>query len=241
MADFRRIVSAAVVAALVAGLWLSVARQIWVVPLILQAEESERKGPEHATHDGHGTPPDGSAERIAAAMEPEWTPAEGLQRNGLTWIANGITAFGFALLLVAGYVLARRPVTPLRGVVWGLAAFAVFSLAPAFGLPPALPGTPEGPVVARQLWWLLTVACSGGGLWLLAFGRHPWRWLGLALLAVPHAVGAPHVAEDLPYALIGITHRFIAVTLAVNAIGFLLLGGVSAWMWGRKGRAASAS
>jgi predicted cobalt transporter CbtA len=89
-------------------------------------------------------------------------------------------------------------------------------------------------VVARQVWWLATVLCSGSGLALLAFasGRW-WRWLGIPLLILPHLVGAPHTGEPLPPQLAELAPRFVATTLAVNLGFWLLLGAVSGWWWPR--------
>src|SRR3974390_3265881 len=41
-----------------------------------------------------------------------------------------------------------------EGLMWGLAGFAVFTLAPGLGLPPELPGVPAAPLLSRQLWWV---------------------------------------------------------------------------------------
>jgi cobalt transporter subunit CbtA len=233
MQHFRRLIGAALLAGLIAGLWLSAARQIWVVPLILQAEALEGPPPAHGDHPGHGTPADGPHAQPADGVR-EWQPAGGFERNAWTWAANAITSIGFALLLAAGYGLSGRPVTGLRGLLWGLAGFAVFSLAPAWGLPPALPGAPEMPLAARQLWWLETVTATAGGLCLLAFaGRRWWRWLGLPLLALPHVVGAPHALAVLPAPLADLTRQFVAATLLVNLSSWLVLGAVSGWVWSK--------
>ena len=50
--------------------------------------------------------------------------------------------------------------------MWGLAGFAVFTIAPGLGLPPELPGVPAAPLLSRQIWWVTAVlataaACSG--------------------------------------------------------------------------------
>lgn len=218
MPDFRRLVGTALIAGVAAGLWLSAARQLWVVPLVLRAETFESATPGH----------------VDAPAHHEWQPAEGLERNGWTWVANTLASFGFALLLVAGFGLRGRSVGWARGLLWGLAGFAVFSLAPAWGLPPALPGTPEAPLAARQAWWLACVAGTAAGLGVLAFvPAWRWRWLGLPLLLLPHVFGAPHVAEPVPPGVAALAHRFIAITLAVNLGGWLVMGGVGGWAWQR--------
>ncbi|HEX7927406.1 MAG TPA: CbtA family protein, partial [bacterium] len=123
----------------------------------------------------------------------------------------------------------------VRGALWGLAGFAAFSLVPAVGVPPALPGGPESPLAPRQLWWIVAVLCTAGGLALLAFasGRW-WRWAGLPLLALPFLFPAPHAQEALGTELVSLTQRFIATTLAVNLASWLVLGAVSGWLWARQ-------
>jgi cobalt transporter subunit CbtA len=234
MADFRRLTGAALLAGLAAGLWLCAARQVWVVPLILQAEAFELAPSEHAAHHGHGTPPDGRQARMLEAQAQEWEPADGWERAGWTWAANLLTSFGFALLLVGGYGLRGGEVGWRRGLLWGLAGFMVFSAAPALGLPPALPGVPEAPLLPRQLWWMGTVLATGGGLVLLAFARgNRWRWLAIPLLLLPHVVGAPRVAGTLPHGLAVLTRQFLIATLLVNLSSWLVLGAVSGWLWSR--------
>ena len=51
-----------------------------------------------------------------------------------------MVAVGFALMLAGLYTL-RAPTRTSQGLLWGLAGYAVFCLAPTMGLPPELPGT----------------------------------------------------------------------------------------------------
>ena len=236
---FRRIVVTALIAGLVGGLALSIGRQAFVVPLILDAEVYEQAAEhQHPGHD-HAAMAQG-APAPAQPAEKEWEPADGLERNAWTWAANGLTGFGFALLLVAGFVLSGRPVNVLRGLLWGVAGFAVFSLAPAIGLPPALPGAPEVALVPRQLWWLCVVIGAASGLALLVFGASWWRWLGLLLIVLPHPIPAPHNDEPLIAPLVALTQRFIVSTLAVNGVFWLVLGAVGGWLWSRQASRRSA-
>lgn len=220
MSHFRRIVAAALLAGLVAGLWLSAARQLWVVPLILQAEELEQ------VTTPHGHPLDVSA-------HPEVPPAVLFARHAWTWVANVLTFLGFAFLVAAGMELSGRGGSILGGLGWGLAGFAVFSLAPGLALPPVLPGVPEAPLAARQLWWLVSVSCTAAGLSLLAFGPGWRRALVLILLPIPYLVGAPQPSAPSPAALADLSQRFAILTLAVNLSAWLVLGAVSGWGWRR--------
>ena len=89
--------------------------------------------------------------------------------------------------------------------MWGLAGFVVFTAAPGLGLPPELPGMPVADLTARQTWWIATAAATAGGLCLLAFRSAAWAAvLGLALIALPHLIGAPLAPEshsEVPAAL----------------------------------------
>lgn len=229
MNQFQRIAAVALLAGLVAGLWLSVARQLWVAPLILQAEELE-----HAAAP-HGHPP-------GVPEHPEAPRTVPFARHAWTWAANVLTSFGFALLMMAGLALSGRGAGILGGLGWGLAGFVVFSLAPGFALPPVLPGVPEAPLAARQLWWLVTVSCTAAGLSLLAFGSGWQRALALILLPIPHLVGAPQPSAPIPAALADLSHRFAVVTLAINLSAWLALGAVCGWGWQRlAGRGLSAA
>src|SRR5690348_4453375 len=198
MSVFRSIVFSAVVAGLIVGAAVTVAQFFGTVPLILKGETYERaadQGPAAAAHDHAGH------EHGVAA----WEPKEGLQRNSFTAAANILTAIGFALLLAGIYALRGRPVTWREGLLWGLAGFAVFTVAPGLGLPPELPGVPAAALEARQIWWIATAAPTPAGLGLVAFRRSPWAVaLGFGLVVLPHAIGAPQPAEihtDVPAAL----------------------------------------
>lgn len=139
-----------------------------------------------------------SPETVAADLDQGIAPAEGtssLQRNALTVVFMVIIYVAYGLLLVAGFAIAEafgRKIGPQEGLLWGVAGFAVFQLAPAMGLAPELPGTIAADLGLRQIWWWMTVACTGTGLALLAYGRH-WAAFALAgaFLAVPHVIGAP--------------------------------------------------
>src|SRR3954466_14854916 len=111
-------------------------------------------------------------------------------------MADIVTATAFALLLVSAYELRGAAVGWREGMFWGLAGFASFTLAPCLGLPPEVPGTEAGPLVARQVWWIGTVAATSAGLGLMFLQRRPVLTLaGVILLFAPHLIGAPHPEE----------------------------------------------
>ena len=84
---------------------------------------------------------------------------------------------------------------------------------------------PVAPLIARQTWWIATAAATAGGLWLLVFRPAAWAAvLGLAIIALPHLIGAPLAPEshsDVPAAL---SHRFIVVATLTSLLFWALLG-----------------
>ena len=70
----------------------------------------------------------------------DWAPADGFQRSAFTALAISSTAIGFAVLLVTASEFAGGMTGWRQGVFWGLAGFAVFTLAPGLGLPPDFRG-----------------------------------------------------------------------------------------------------
>ena len=80
-------------------------------------------------------------------------------------LANLVTAIGFGLLLVAASEFAGGIAGWRQGLLWGLAGFAAFTLAPGLGLPPELPAMPAAELVPRQAWWIATVAADRAPAW----------------------------------------------------------------------------
>jgi len=212
----RRILSAALAAGLLAGVLVSALQAALTTPLILQAEVYEQAMPAQ----GHG---DGHAHAHPAPSGPDW--GEVAERTGLTVLANLVTGVGFALLVVAGFTLSGRAVEEREGLLWGLAGFAAFTLAPALGLPPEVPGTYAADLADRQAWWSFAAVSAAAALWLLALGRGAWRIpVALALAALPHVVGAPHPAAfggGVPPELAG---QFAARSIGVGALFWCALG-----------------
>jgi cobalt transporter subunit CbtA len=142
-------------------------------------------------------------------------------------IRNGV---GFGLLLSALLVLRGRPTGIGQGVLWGLAGFAAFTLAPAAGLPPELPGSISAPLEGRQIWWLLTAAATAGGIALLTLqARLIWMGAGVLLILLPHIVGAPHAdvhGETLPAELAA---AFVGLSIGTMALFWIVLGGVAGY------------
>jgi cobalt transporter subunit CbtA len=225
----RHILTAALAAAFLAGLTAFAIQSVKVVPLIAAAEVYENAAPAGAE------PPAAAHSHDATA----WEPAEGFERHAYTALADILVAFGFALILTGLFALRGRAVDARQGLLWGLAGFAVFALAPAFGLPPELPGSQTADLSLRQVWWLGTAIATAGGLALLVFASTvPRRALGLALLLAPHILGAPHAHEFGGTAPPELAAQFVAVSLMASAIFWVVLGSSAGWLYGRLARAA---
>ena len=154
-----------------------------------------------------------------------------------TFLFNVMTGVGFGLLLAAVLVMRGRPAGIGRGVLWGAAGFAAFALAPAVGLPPELPGSVQAPLEERQIWWLLTVAATAGGIALLALqGRRVLRAAGVLFILFPHIVGAPQAGDYDDMLPAGLAAAFVGASLGVMALFWLVLGGVAGYCHDRFGR-----
>ena len=142
------------------------------------------------------------------------------------------------MLLVAGFGLARAygiAITEREGLLWGVAGFAAFQLAPAMGLAPELPGTMAADLAARQLWWWGTVAATATGLGLLAYGRGlASTALAVVLLAAPHVIGAPEIEGFSGVAPPEVSAAFAARVLGVALAVWALLGWVAGYLWSRE-------
>ena len=114
---------------------------------------------------------------------------------------------------------------------WGLAAFAVFTLAPGLGLPPELPAMPAAELGPRQLWWLGTVASSAAGLALLVYGRSVLAIAGgVVLLVAPHLIGAPQPATYETAIPEGLHHSFVVAVVLTTLVFWVLLGGLTGFL-----------
>jgi cobalt transporter subunit CbtA len=211
---FKNLFLAAILAALCAGLVNSAIQHFRLTPLILHAESFE--GEPH-THE--------AAAPAHAHEAAEWAPQDGLERTAYTVLANFLVAAGFALVIGAVSLLANLPITFANGLVWGFAGFLVFTLAPAFGLAPELPGMPAAEVFPRQIWWWGTVISTGAAALLLAKTRAGWALVvAVVLVAAPHLIGAPQ-PPDAPSAVPAhLATEFAAVALGTAAAFWIVLG-----------------
>jgi cobalt transporter subunit CbtA len=206
---------------------------------LADAGHGGKPGHTHQNADeGHGGKPGHTHQHAdGKAAGKAWGLAGGLERIAFTGLTNIILGIGFGLLLVACFALYGKPVDARHGVLWGLAGFAVFTLAPGLGLPPEVPGTKAAALADRQVWWAFATAAAALGLWLMVFARqHALKVLGVVVVALPHLIGAPQPAEiggKVPPELAG---HFAAASIVVSAIFWASLGWLSGTFWERLGR-----
>ncbi len=243
MALFQRLFFAVLLAGLISGAAMAALQQWRVVPLIIAAEAYEgAEAPAAHTHE-EGTPAHDDTAAAAPAHEhgdDEWMPADGLERTFYTVASGLFAALGFAFVLSAASVLTGFEVTARNGVLWGLTGFAVFQFAPAFGLPPELPGMPAADVVARQIWWWGTAAATATAIYGMAkFQNIAAVAAGIVLIAVPHIIGAPQPADHASSVPAPLAAAFAANTLVVGLSFWLILAPLYGALAERFARSAS--
>jgi cobalt transporter subunit CbtA len=216
----KNIITTAALSGLLAGILLTVIQQFDVIPTLLEAETYEQSAE---------TPSDTMNEANLTHTEEqvEWQPEDGIERTLFTGFSNICLAFSFAMLLGVAMHLYGKSSNWRSGLLWGLAGYAVFVVAPVLGLPPELPGTEAAALHDRQIWWLMTVLATSTGLSLLIFVNN-WflKLLGGVILVVPHLIGAPQPEVHSSLAPSDLIHSFIYATVIANAVFWLSLGGL---------------
>ncbi|MCX7304564.1 MAG: CbtA family protein [Hyphomicrobiales bacterium] len=234
MTLFRNAVFTAAAAGLLAGLILAALQTYATVPLILQAETFENAGAQGHDHSAMASEPasdDAGAPGAAAVThehnEEAWAPADGFERFAFSVAVNVLSGVGFALLLVAVSEFAGGISSWRQGMLWGFAGFAVFTLAPGLGLPPELPAMPTADLFDRQAWWIGTVAATAAGLALITFrGSVLFSVVGVALIVLPHIIGAPQPTSHASPIPEDLHHRFVVAVTITNLIFWMALGGI---------------
>jgi len=219
MQIFNKILLTALFSGVFAGLVLAGIQHFTVIPMILEAETYETTGTDEETtsHDENEA----------------WGPEDGAERTFFTVTNSVIVGIGFGLLLAACYAI-RKNIKWQHGILWGLAGFAAFHLAPSFGLPPELPGDAAAQLEQRQVWWILTVILTAIGLWIIAFQPKPYlKLFGVALIAIPHVFGAPQPEVHEGLAPDSLRDAFRISSLATNAVFWIILGIISAYVYNK--------
>jgi cobalt transporter subunit CbtA len=251
----NRILTSGLVAGVLAGICVAGLQEVTTTPIILKAEAYEKaaEGHHHAAapanaramivlvhdHAGPSAPqskadkPDASAASKATAVK-EWEPADGLQRSAFTSAATIGAAVGFALMLLAAMIASGETITAQRAALWGAAGFVVTGLAPSVGIPPELPGSVSADLAARQMWWIATAAATGLGLWAIWRTQTLGPILGaVALIAIPHVIGAPHPATFGSTVPAELASHFTSTSLAIQAVLWVLIGTFAGMVWTR--------
>lgn len=239
----RRLIWLALVLALVVGSVQTLLQHPLALPLILTAETYEDHAPAPPalslahTHGTEAAPAHEHAHDASA-----WTPQDGAERTFWTWVANVLENLALALMVLvafSGRVLWRGlPASaPRLAAGVALAGFVGLHLWPSLGLPAELPGAQAADLLHRQMAWGLASVCALLACAVLGWARWApvWRLAVvlalLALLALPFAIGMPHVGD--PYAGFGpaahqtlthLTERFVWVSHILAAVQWLLLG-----------------
>lgn len=217
-----RILATALLAGIATGLVVTLVQLAWSLPLIELAEAYEATA-EVSGHDtgGHG--------HDAAT----WAPADGLERLFWTTLFNILYATGVGLLLAGAFALRYR-VSWRTGLGWGGLGFLAFTVAPAIGLEPTLPGMATADLAARQSWWLFTALVTASGLALLVASRRAWAiTAAIGLILAPHLIGAPTPSTSDPLVPAEVSREFLLSVLFSSAVFWLMVGSLSGLMASR--------
>jgi cobalt transporter subunit CbtA len=226
--------ASALFAGVAAGLLAALLHFAFVQKFILLGETYETGQAVHFAGDSHGDEP---ATDHDHSTHDHGDAPPAFTRNAWTAVFSVLVYVAYALILVAGFGLARifgHAITPREGLLWGIAGFVSFQMAPAIGLAPELPGTIAADLGARQVWWWGTVAATATALGLMAYGRGMIAaGIAMVLLAAPHIIGAP-----LPDGFSGVAPPEVAGAFAARVLGvglavWALLGWVAGFVWAR--------
>lgn len=228
----KTLITPALLAGLLAALVLTAAQHFTASRLILDAEVYEQAAaatPAPAAHSHEAA----VAEHHHDSEAKEWEPENGWQRTLSTASANSLLGVGYALMLVGLFRL-RPPRNAMTGLAWGAAGYLTVFVAPSLGLHPELPGTAAAELMGRQEWWIGTALATASGLGLCALTQS-WslRAIGLLLLALPHLIGAPQPAVKEALAPEALQHQFILASALLNALFWLVIGPLCAWLYCR--------
>ena len=223
-----RVILAALLAGIAAGLFYGAIQHVRLTPLILEAEKYENAGGGHSHDHAAATTTTTQSAPVteAAPEEGAWAPADGAERTFYTFIASIVAAAGFAAVLAGISIVSGIRITPRNGLLWGIAGFLAVHLAPAASLPPELPGMPAGDLLARQAWWVGTIVATGLAIWLFTQRNEMWaKVAAVILVALPHIIGAPMPPTHESGVPAVLSAQFAANTLAVAALMWLAIGG----------------
>ncbi len=232
----KTLLASALFAGLIAGLLAAGLQQVFLVPLIAEAELYETGTIIH--FGGAETAAEAQSETAEAGHAAAAEGGGDLTRTLLTMLMTVLTTCGFGLILVAGFALAERlhltRIDLRTGLLFGLAAFTSIQLLPSMGLSPELPGAAAGELAQRQLWWLFTVAGTLAGIGLIVWGNASTKIVGVVMIAAPHLIGAPHPEVFEGVVPPELAALFTARVLAVGGLTWAALGALAGHFWSRE-------
>nr|WP_246480104.1 CbtA family protein [Motiliproteus sediminis] len=239
-----RLALAATAAGSAAGLFFSGVQSIDSLPLLMSAEHFDLYAHNHS---GATLSPRGHLHDSAAHP-----PADLMLRTLFRFVSDAVIGIGFAMILCAAIFLhnhhTHHPTASApMGIIWGLAGYLTFYLAPALIYPPRTPATDlltshhDISVWKHQLTWLCAALSTGVGLALIAYGDKTKKLTGgLLLLALPVLVSFNsdplHTMLDQHRVtrLIEVTEQHYRYSAHLsNLLFWLALGVLSAYTTGR--------
>ena len=215
----------------IVGLIYTVMQILMITPLIISAEKYELSEvpADFKIEDSEGI----SKEEIAYhKYSGNWINSILNIRNFYTSISNIVTAIAFSMILISVFLMRGKLVNFNSGIIWGVAGFSIFSLAPALGLPPELPGMSAAALESRQIWWIGTVTATAVSIGIFSECKTILpKIAALAIIISPHIIGAPHpfvFESNVPAEL---SAQFAVMTLFTSAFFWLILGGTTGYFY----------
>lgn len=221
---FQKILTSALFAGFCTGLLAALLQFVFVQPVLLHAELYEGGDLVHF-----------GATAVSAHQD---LGGIDLMRDGLSILFSALVYTGYAFVLVAMMSMASErgiAINARTGLMWGIAGFITMHFAPAFSLPPEVPGVAAADVAERQVWWWATAAATALALGLFAFGKGSVMYvIAAVLLTAPHLIGAPHPDEFSGPVPPEIAALFASRALGVGFAAWAMLGVLSGYFWNKE-------
>ena len=239
----KNLILSAAAAGVAAGVLTAVIQYVTTTPIIIEAEKYESGAAAHdhgaaAVSQDQSAATESAAPGSTAAHEDEgWQPADGIERTFFASLATTVIGVGFGLALLGAMSLTGVSINARTGLAFGIAGYMSVALAPALGLPPEIPGSGVAALGVRQAWWFFAVASTAVGIAGLMLSKTLWLQIcGVALIALPHIVGAPQPPAYVSTAPAELAGHFAATSLVVTAIFWAVLGYASGGFYERFSR-----
>lgn len=218
---FTKIITTALFAGFIVGIVSAILQLIFIQPILLHAELYETGS---LTHFGEN-----NSKKVHQKLPFDF------QRNGLSILFSALIYTGYAIILVSILAYASSlslKTDNLRSILFGISGFFAVQLAPAFGLPPELPGAAAAEVVPRQVWWYFCVFATIIGIWMISFGdKILYVSIGIIVILIPHLIGAPEPEFFVGPTPPELASHFASRTLALGAVSWIFLGYLSGYFW----------